>query len=42
MSAFSPSKFWIDTDEQSRVHPLDEHGVRHRYQSTPGTLDKLS
>ena len=41
MSSLSLSQFWIDMDKQSWVHPLDEHGVRHRYESIPASLDKL-
>lgn len=31
MSPFTMTKFWIEMDKQSWVHPLDQHGVRHRY-----------
>ena len=40
MSSLSMSKFWIEMDGQSWVHPLDQHGVRHRYDSIPDSLDK--
>jgi hypothetical protein len=33
--------FWIQMDKESWVHPLDQHGVRHRYESIPKSLDKL-
>jgi hypothetical protein len=41
MSSLSISQFWAQMDKQSWVHPLDQHGVRHRYESLPSSLDKL-
>jgi hypothetical protein len=41
MSSLSMGKFWVEMEKQSWVHPLDQHGVRHRYESIPGSLDKL-
>jgi hypothetical protein len=41
LSALSQDIFWIHMDKESWVHPLDQHGVRHRYESIPKTLDKL-
>jgi hypothetical protein len=40
-SSLTPKKFWAEMDRRSWVHPLDEHGVRHRYHSLPGSLSKL-
>jgi hypothetical protein len=40
-SSLSTKKFWAEMDKRSWVHPLDEHGVRHRYHSLPGSLKKL-
>jgi hypothetical protein len=40
-SALPQDKFWLRMDKESWVHPLDQHGVRHRYDSIPKTLDKL-
>jgi hypothetical protein len=41
MSALSLDKFWLAMNEKSWVHPLDQHGVRHRYNAIPSSLDKL-
>jgi hypothetical protein len=41
LSSLGADKFWIEMDKQSWVHPLDQHGVRHRYGSIPATMDKL-
>jgi hypothetical protein len=41
LSTLSQDIFWIHMDKESWVHPLDQHGVRHRYESIPKTLDKL-
>ncbi len=41
LSDLSQDKFWSHMDKESWVHPLDQNGVRHRYQSIPKTLDKL-
>lgn len=40
-SSMSPKRFWAEMDKRSWVHPLDEHGVRHRYHFLPGSLKKL-
>ena len=42
LSSLEMNKFWLKMDKQSWVHPLDEHGVRHRYESIPRSLDKLA
>lgn len=41
LSSRRPEKFWRDMNKRFWVHPLDQHGVRHRYQHIPATLDKL-
>ena len=41
LSSLSMIQFWAQMDKQSWVHPLDQHGVRHRYESLPSSLDKL-
>ena len=41
MSSLGELKFWPEMDKHSWVHPLDQHGVRHRYDSIPHGLDKL-
>jgi hypothetical protein len=41
LSTLAQDIFWIQMDKESWVHPLDQHGVRHRYESIPKTLDKL-
>jgi hypothetical protein len=41
LSTLPQDKFWVRMDKESWVHPLDEHGVRHRHDSIPKTLDKL-
>ncbi|HTV97094.1 MAG TPA: ParB-like protein [Steroidobacteraceae bacterium] len=41
LSSLSEDKFWLEMDRQSWVHPLDQNGVRHRYQFIPKSLDKL-
>jgi hypothetical protein len=41
LSTLAQDIFWIHMDKESWVHPLDQHGVRHRYESIPKTLDKL-
>jgi hypothetical protein len=33
--------FWKEMEENSWVHPLDEHGVRHIYPKLPGRLADL-
>jgi len=40
-SARRPDKFWHDMDKKFWVHPLDQHGIRHRYHHIPASLDKL-
>jgi hypothetical protein len=41
LSALTPDKFWSRMEKESWVHPLDQHGVKHRYAFIPKTLDKL-
>jgi hypothetical protein len=41
MSSLSQGQFWIEMDKHSWVHPLDQHGVRHRYEFIPERLDQL-
>jgi hypothetical protein len=41
LSSLPQDIFWIRMDKESWVHPLDEHGVKHRYEFIPKTLDKL-
>ncbi len=41
LSDLSQDKFWSRMDKESWVHPLDQNGVRHRYEMIPRTLDKL-
>jgi hypothetical protein len=41
LSDLKPDKFWIRMDKESWVHPLDQNGVRHRYEAIPKSLDKL-
>jgi len=41
LSALTQDKFWIRMEKESWVHPLDQHGVKHRYAFIPRTLDKL-
>jgi hypothetical protein len=41
LSALTQDKFWVEMNKQSWVHPLDQNGVRHRYESIPKSLDKL-
>ena len=41
LSSLTMSRFWLEMDKQSWVHPLDEHGIRHRYEFVPRSLDKL-
>jgi hypothetical protein len=33
--------FWLQMDKKSWVHPLDQHGVRHRYYCIPSRLDQM-
>jgi hypothetical protein len=33
--------FWLEMNERSWVHPLDENGVRHSYSFLPESLKKL-
>jgi hypothetical protein len=40
-SSRRPDKFWRDMDKKLWVHPLDQHGIRHRYNHIPASLDKL-
>ncbi len=41
LSDLSQEKFWIQMAKESWVHPLDQNGVRHRYEAIPVSLDKL-
>jgi hypothetical protein len=41
LSSLGQGKFWIEMDQRSWVHPLDQHGVRHRYDLIPQRLDQL-
>jgi hypothetical protein len=36
-----PAAFWKEMEENSWVHPLDEHGVRHIYSMLPARLADL-
>jgi hypothetical protein len=40
-SSLRPDKFWHAMNKQSWVHPLDQNGVRHRYEHIPGDVSKL-
>ena len=40
-SSRRPDKFWHEMDKKLWVHPLDQHGIRHRYNHIPASLDKL-
>jgi hypothetical protein len=33
--------FWAEMDRRAWVHPLDQNGVRHRYDAIPGHLQEL-
>lgn len=41
LSKLAPDAFWTEMNKRSWVHPLDEHGVRHRYVSIPKHLEDL-
>ncbi|HMK85061.1 MAG TPA: ParB-like protein [Steroidobacteraceae bacterium] len=41
LSTLALADFWSEMDKQCWVHPLDQNGVRHRYEFIPGHLDKL-
>jgi hypothetical protein len=41
LSSRGTEEFWEEMNENQWVHPLDQHGVRHRYVSIPGRLDQL-
>lgn len=41
LSDLTQNTFWIRMDKESWVHPLDQHGVRHRYEAIPRHLNKL-
>jgi hypothetical protein len=40
-SSLKLDDFWVRMDKNSWVHPLDQHGVRHRYYCIPGRLDQM-
>jgi hypothetical protein len=42
LSKGSEDAFWKEMNDNQWVHPLDEHGVRHLYNSIPDTLGKLT
>ena len=42
LSAQDAAEFWQQMNENQWVHPLDQHGVRHRYESIPSRLDQLT
>jgi hypothetical protein len=41
LSKLAGDAFWREMDARSWVHPLDQHGVRHRYDRIPAGLDGL-
>jgi len=41
-SSHALEEFWGKMDEKSWVHPLDQHGVRHRYNFIPSHLMQLT
>lgn len=41
LSALSKDEFWGEMDKRRWVHPLDESGVRHYYESIPHHLNDL-
>jgi hypothetical protein len=41
LSSSGLTSFWAEMEENSWVHPLDEHGVRHVYSVIPDGLEKL-
>jgi len=41
LSSCQPPAFWKEMEENSWVHPLDEHGVRHIYPKLPARLADL-
>jgi hypothetical protein len=40
-SSLRPDKFWHAMNKQFWVHPLDQNGVRHRYERLPCDVSKL-
>jgi hypothetical protein len=42
LSSHGIDEFWQKMDENSWVHPLDQHGVRHHYACIPGHLSGLT
>jgi hypothetical protein len=40
-SSLQPEKFWRTMNKQFWVHPLDQNGVRHRYEHIPRDVSKL-
>jgi hypothetical protein len=41
LSSLAGDAFWKEMDERGWVHPLDQNGVRHRYDRIPHHLDGL-
>lgn len=41
LASHDPEAFWEAMNKKQWVHPLDQHGVRHRYASIPARLDQL-
>lgn len=42
LSSCEAAAFWKEMEENSWVHPLDEHGVRHIYTKLPARLAELA
>jgi hypothetical protein len=40
-SSLRPDKFWHTMNKRCWVHPLDQNGVRHRYERLPSDVSKL-
>jgi hypothetical protein len=41
LSHLAGDSFWEEMDARAWVHPLDQNGVRHRYERIPRQLDGL-
>jgi hypothetical protein len=41
LSSLAGDAFWEEMNERAWVHPLDQNGVRHRYDRIPQRLDGL-
>ncbi|HET6439633.1 MAG TPA: ParB-like protein [Anaeromyxobacter sp.] len=41
LSKLAGDAFWREMDERAWVHPLDQNGVRHRYDRIPQRLEQL-